>query len=412
MRVMIAAGGTGGHVYPGIAVYRALQRSGQAVEALFVGAKSGVEKRIFEELDLPNVLLPGRGVRGTSLASKLVSPFLLLFSVARGVKEILSFRPDVVIGTGGFASVAIVAASVLCRKRSVLQEQNSVPGMANRVLSRFANLVLLSYTESRSFFGSAVRCEVVGNPLRLDVVAGREAGCGFFELRGDLPTVFVFGGSRGAHSINEAVKAAVKNIVSRREVQFVILTGENDYAGLADELRPFEKLVRVMPFLERIEHAYSVADVAVARAGASSVFELAAFGVPTIFVPYPYAADDHQRRNVRELEKFDAAVVIDNHMLDGARLETMIESLLDDEARRAGMSKRMRGWARADAADAAAKLIVDLVERSRLSHTRVTPDGTKTSRSERGPEQVGAGGPRSLSSSRTHVPLPEWANNA
>jgi UDP-N-acetylglucosamine--N-acetylmuramyl-(pentapeptide) pyrophosphoryl-undecaprenol N-acetylglucosamine transferase len=369
---MIAGGGTGGHVYPGIAIYHALKRLGDGVDVLFVGAKSGVENRIFKDLDLPHVLLSGRGVRGTALLSKLTSPFVFLSSLLRAVKEILSFNPDVVVGTGGFASVAVVAASVVCGKKRVLQEQNSVPGLANRVLSRFAHLVLLSYRESRGFLPEGVRCDVIGNPLRVKPCKDRDEAFAFFDLDGTLPTVLVFGGSRGAHAINEAARTAAKSILSKREVQFVFLTGTNDYAAVRADLEPLASHIRVLPFLEQIGNAYGIADLAVSRAGASAVFELAAFGVPSIFVPYPYAADDHQARNVAELVDMDAAVIVEDRRLNAETLEAMIFALLDDGNRREGMARKLQAWAPRDADVEAAVRIREVtgLERSEFAHRR------------------------------------------
>ena len=363
MRVMIAGGGTGGHVYPGIAIYEALRRRGGDVDVLFVGAKSGVERKILEEAGLPHVLLSGRGVRGASLVGKLTSPFIFFSSMIRAAREIRRFGPDVVIGTGGFASVSVVAASIVLGRRRVLQEQNSVPGMANRWLSRFADLVLLSYEESKAYF-SNVRTEVVGNPLRVPRETSRSASYEFFGLKSDLPTVLVFGGSRGARAINEAAQIAAHHILEHQQVQFVMLTGANEYDSVASAMRDCGDLVRVYPFLNEIEHAYAVADVAVARAGASSVFELATARVPSIFVPYPYAADDHQKKNVAALEKADAVRVIDNSDLEGAALAEIIQSLLDDEALRRSMAERMGEWVRPDAADAAAEHVAAVASRS------------------------------------------------
>ena len=366
LRVMIAGGGTGGHVYPGIAIYRAMKRVGGDVQVLFVGAKAGVEARIFEELGLDHILLSGRGVRKTGLAAQMTSPFLLGAGIARGIREIQAFKPDVVIGTGGYASVAIVAAAVLCRRRRVLQEQNSVPGMANRVLSRFADLVLLSYDESRSFFSRSTPCAVVGNPLRVEPRAKPDEAYEYFQFKPTLQTVLVFGGSRGARAINNAAMAAIKSILARREVQFVVLTGENDFETVSTKLERHSAYVRVYPFLEAIGHAYSIADIAVSRAGASAVFELAAFGIPSIFVPYPHAADDHQRKNVTSLEKRAAAVIVDNDRLDGDTLDTMILTLLDDGPRRREMSQRLLEWSPKDADVAAARKILSVVDGGQL----------------------------------------------
>lgn len=376
LRIMIAGGGTGGHAYPGIALHRALERRLDEVDVLFVGAKAGVEGAIFRDLGLPYVLLGGRGVRGASLVSKVTAPFVFLVAAMRGIKEIAAFKPDVVVGTGGFASVAVIVAAVVCRRPRVLQEQNSVPGMTNRMLSRFAHLVLLSYDRSRRFFGEGVHCTVVGNPLRMPAVVDRAAAVEFFGLRVDLPTVLIFGGSRGARSINDAALAAMTRILATREVQFVFLAGRGDAERVKTALAGHDRLIRVYPFLEEIQHAYSAADVAIARAGASSVFELAAFGVPTVFVPYPYAADDHQKENVAELQSTGAARVVEDAALDGDTLEAIIVSLLDDPATRERMAAGMRRWAKTDADELAAKEIIELLgSRHELTRAPLCAEG-------------------------------------
>ncbi|UCH83205.1 MAG: undecaprenyldiphospho-muramoylpentapeptide beta-N-acetylglucosaminyltransferase [Candidatus Latescibacterota bacterium] len=360
MRIMIAGGGTGGHVYPGIAMYDALRRRVRNVEVLFVGARAGVESRIFDDLGLPSVLLPGRGVRGKGLLAKLISPLTLVAGLYHGVREVLSFKPDVVIGTGGYASVAVVAASIICNRKRVVQEQNSVPGMANRVLSRFANLVLLSYEESRKYIRRGVPTAVVGNPIRVKQKPNRSEAMTFFDLDPGVPVVLICGGSRGARSINEASVDAIKRLLERRHIQFIVLSGDLDYNTVRAGLDGYEERVRVYPFLQEMHHAYSAADLAVSRSGASAVFELAAFGVPTVFVPYPYAADNHQKKNVAELGASGAAVVIEDRSCTGEQLETIIETLLDDEEQRGNMRRKTSAWAKADADSLAAEKILDL----------------------------------------------------
>ena len=370
IRVVFAGGGTGGHVYPALAMYESLvERLGpDRVNALFVGVVGGLEKRLLSESrwDVTLQLLPGRGLRGASLANKLKIPFDVARSITMGVRTIRDFRPDVVVGTGGYASVSMVVASIVTATPRILQEQNSVPGLVNRRLARFADLVLLSYEESRSSIAGGVETLVIGNPLRRTPAPDRIAGAKFFGLDPERPTVLVIGGSRGAHSLNTAAIAATQSLLDETDTQFVVLTGERDFAEVASELDGGDRRLVVRSYVDEIHHAYSVADVALARAGASSVFELAAFGVPTIFVPYPYAADNHQRLNVEPLRKLGAAVVIEDAELDGDRLSIEIRALLEDDLRRAKMSSAMKGWVREDAADEAAGRIIGLVKKNAL----------------------------------------------
>lgn len=371
LRVMFAGGGTGGHLYPAIAMYESLKETCPDLDVLFVGARSGLESRLLSSLGLPLVLLPGRGVRGASLGRKLRLPFELVSGVFQGIHTILTFRPDVVVGTGGYASVAIVVASVLCQKPRVLQEQNSVPGLANRRLSRFANMILLSYEESKGFLTTDTPAEVIGNPLRKTPEKDRATGARFLGLDPNRPTALIVGGSRGAHSLNVAGSAAAEILIKESELQFIFLTGEGDFDTVADSFSECRDRVAVTAYLEEIHHAYSACDVAVARAGASSVFELAAFGVPTIFVPYPHAADDHQRLNVEPLRQAGGAVVIVDSDLSGERLAGEIKALIDAPDRRDDMERILADWVKMDAAERAAELILEVVKKNGKRHGEV-----------------------------------------
>jgi UDP-N-acetylglucosamine--N-acetylmuramyl-(pentapeptide) pyrophosphoryl-undecaprenol N-acetylglucosamine transferase len=366
MRVMIAGGGTGGHVFPGIAIYEALARMDRDLVVLFVGARGGVERKIFSDGGLPHLLLPGRGLRGASFAGRLKTVPSFVAALARAIREIHSFKPDVVIGTGGYASAAVVVAAVLCRRVRVIQEQNSVPGMVNRWLARVSHLVLLSYEESRRFIPRRITCALVGNPLRIKPPDkdARSAGLRFLGLRSDLPVVLIVGGSGGARSLNRHGMAAAKKILARRMTQFVIIAGDRDYRDVLAQTNEYRNDIRVLPFVEEMEKIYGVADVAVSRAGASSVFELAMFRTPTIFVPYPFAADDHQRKNIEALEAMGAVEVIDDADVSAELLEQRITALLDDEAKRRDMSAKLERWAKSDAADKSAEIIAALVKKN------------------------------------------------
>ena len=384
MRVLIAGGGTGGHVYPGIALHRALEKIHSDLEVLFIGARGGVEKGILERLDLPCLFLPGRGLRGKSIGARLVSPFVFKWAVIQASRVILRFKPDIVIGTGGYASVSAVAAAALLGKTRVLLEQNSVPGLANRTLSRIASLTLLSYDGSEQYLPPGARYVVTGNPLRFDPTPSRFDRSRILRSLGlseDRPVVLLFGGSRGAQSINRAGVTAAGRLAGEGKAQFLFLTGERDFDWIQSEIGTGLTGVTLLPFYEEMDKLYAVADLAVARSGASSVTELAAFGVPAVFVPYPYAADDHQLKNARPLQEINAAVILEDSVLDGDSLTGVIRALLNDPGRRRQMTDRMRSWSRPDAADRAAGLIMDLVKKNSGNEVRVqagslfSPDG-------------------------------------
>lgn len=362
LRIVVAGGGTGGHVYPGIAVVERLETLLET-RALFVGARGGVEEKILARAGREFQLLPGYGLRRASAARKLAAPFMLVSGVLRAGRILSAFRPDVVLGTGGYASAAVVVASLAGHTPRVLQEQNSVPGLVNRKLARYAQLMLLGYDESRAWLPASVPSLVVGNPLRRMPSPGRAQAAAFFGLDGARPTVLIVGGSRGAHSLNLAGADTAASLAASRGVQFIILCGAADRAEVERRTQAVSSQVRVLEYLDEMHFAYAASDVAIARSGASSVFELALFGVPSIFVPYPYAADAHQESNAAPLVKAGAAVMVRDADLSAARLVAELDTTFESVERRRAMSEAMRAWSKPDAAERAAEAIVALVKK-------------------------------------------------
>lgn len=362
LRIVVAGGGTGGHVYPGIAVVERLETLLET-RALFVGARGGVEEKILARAGREFQLLPGYGLRRASAARKLAAPFMLVSGVLRAGRILSAFRPDVVLGTGGYASAAVVVASLASHTPRVLQEQNSVPGLVNRKLARYAQLMLLGYDESRAWLPASVPSLVVGNPLRRMPSPGRAQAAAFFRLDGARPTVLIVGGSRGAHSLNLAGADTAAQLAASRGVQFIILCGAADRAEVERRTQAVSSQVRVLEYLDEMHFAYAASDVAIARSGASSVFELALFGVPSIFVPYPYAADAHQESNAAPLVKAGAAVMVRDADLSAARLVAELDTTFESTERRRAMSEAMRAWSKPDAAERAADAIVALVKK-------------------------------------------------
>ncbi|HEX5132410.1 MAG TPA: undecaprenyldiphospho-muramoylpentapeptide beta-N-acetylglucosaminyltransferase [Candidatus Krumholzibacteria bacterium] len=362
LRIIVAGGGTGGHVYPGIAIVEQL-RARVPTDALFVGARGGAEEGILSRAGFAYELLPGYGLRGASLVRRAMFPAVLAAGVARGLGIIASFRPDVVLGTGGYASAAVVIAAILRRCPRVLQEQNSIAGLVNRRLARFADLVLLGYEASLASLPSGVATRVVGNPVRELPRTTRTAAAEFFSLPATRRTILVVGGSRGAHSLNMAAADAAARMAAADDLQFVMLVGRNDRAAVELKTAAVADRVRVLDYLDDMQHAYAIADVAVARSGASSVFELAAFGVPAIFVPYPHAADAHQAGNAIPVVRAGGARMIVDAELSGERLMVELRALLGAPGSLAAMRAAMEAWATPDAARDAADAILELCKK-------------------------------------------------
>lgn len=343
-RVMILAGGTGGHIYPALAVARELGERG--CEVTWMGTQAGMEARLVPAAGIPIDWLSVTGFRGKGMVTKLKAPFTLLRACWQALRILLRRKPDVVLGMGGFvAGPGAVMARVL-RIPLVVHEQNRIPGTTNRILVKCATLVLQAFPGS---FPSVQQVRTVGNPLRREIAA---ALAGERLERGRELKVLVLGGSQGAAALNRFVPEALAMVGAIRVLH---QTGE---AMRAETQALYQRLgidARVVAFIDDMAEAYRWADLAVCRAGAMTVSELAAAGLPSILVPYPYAIDDHQTQNARYLSDAGAAVLIPQSELTPERLSHEL-SLLNDRQRLGEMSRQARALAKLDAA----RIVADL----------------------------------------------------
>jgi UDP-N-acetylglucosamine--N-acetylmuramyl-(pentapeptide) pyrophosphoryl-undecaprenol N-acetylglucosamine transferase len=347
MRVIFAGGGTGGHLFPGLAVAREFQRRDPTTEILFVGTKQGIEFRVLPKAGFRLETLTVRGLKGRGMRGLFDALYGVPAGVVRSLAVIKKFRPDCVIGLGGYASGPVLLAAKLIGIRCAIMEQNLRPGFTNKILSRLVNRVFTSYGKSVEYFPRA-RVIETGNPVRwqkLPEVPRR----GKFSL-------LVFGGSAGARRINFALVDALKQLTDlQSELSVVHQTGELDYTAIKEAYAtlPFE--AEVTPFIDKMDEAYARADLVLCRAGATTVAELTAFGKAAIVVPYPYAIYDHQRGNAQALQERGAAEMILDQVLDGQILSERIRSYVADR----GGIDRMASAARAMGRPQAAARIVD-----------------------------------------------------
>ena len=362
LSVLIAGGGTGGHLYPGIAVARELMSRRSDVRVTFVGTASGIETRVIPREGLSLTLIRSAGLKGKSLPSIVRGIGLLPLSASDAWRVISSTRPSVVIGVGGYSSGPVVALAALRGIPTLLMEQNAMPGLTNRTLARVARAAAVTYEESLAFFGG--KGFVAGNPVRPEFfdethVSGDDKGA--YDEHGSpqhAARVLVFGGSQGAHAINVAMVAAAPQLAAvTPRLAITHQTGERDVEMVRDGYRRAGLEARVEPFLFAMHGEMKAADVVVCRAGATTIAELAASGVAAILIPLPTATDDHQRKNAAALVRQGAAMMIEQRELTGDRLADAIVSLATDGARRHALKQAVRGFARRDAA----KLIVDKV---------------------------------------------------
>jgi UDP-N-acetylglucosamine--N-acetylmuramyl-(pentapeptide) pyrophosphoryl-undecaprenol N-acetylglucosamine transferase len=352
MKVMIAGGGTGGHVYPGIAVAEELKRLHPRAELVFVGGRRGLEAQAVPESGFRIRFIVTRGFPRRAWWRWPAAIVANAVGLLQALAAVASERPDVVLGTGGYVSGPICLAAVVLRRPLLLQEQNSIPGLANRWLARVADEVHLSFTEARAYFRRKDNLRVTGNPVRTYILGGdRTTALREFGLAEGKPTVFVFGGSRGAHRINQAAIETMQTLKGRVDVQFILQTGREDFEWARQVVEAEQLPARVMTFLRQIHQAYAAADLVVCRSGAMTLAEIAACGTPAILVPYPYAAHNHQEINANNLVERGAAVLILDRELTGERLAREVAHLLSDRQALRRLSAHARTFARLDAAE-------------------------------------------------------------
>jgi len=356
IRVVIAGGGTGGHLFPGIAVARELLRRCPDARITFAGTARGIEARVIPREGLDLDLLRSAGLKGTTLAARIRGVLLLPFS-AFDAWAILSRRsPDLVIGVGGYSSGPVVLLAAARRIPTLLLEQNAVPGLTNRLLAYAVTAAAVTFDSTAGYFGR--RAIVAGNPVRPEFLsephrpAPRAAG---------PPRILIFGGSQGAHAINMAmVEAAPQLALHAGGLAITHQTGERDLELVRDGYRRAGIEARVEPFLFTMDREMNAADLVVCRAGATTIAELTAAGRPALLVPLPTAADDHQRRNAEVLAAAGAAEIVDQKALTGAALAARIAALIGDAARLDSMAAAARRLARPDAARVIADKALDL----------------------------------------------------
>lgn len=346
---MIACGGTGGHLFPGIAVAQEAGRRGwetmlliseKQIDALAV---QGHAELRFEKV--PAVAMP------KLLSLKMVKFLWRVWQTKRHCRKLLlDFKADAVLGMGGFTSLPPVWAGRSLGLRTFVHESNAVPGKANRLTARFCTGVLLGLAACAKFF-PAGRTTVTGTPLRTALLEKpeRAAALAFFGLNPDKQTVLVMGGSQGARGVNRAVVEALPCLADAG-VQVLHITGPGEFETLQQAYAASPVKATVVPFCQDMGLAYAAADVAVSRSGASSLTELSAFGLPVILVPYPTAADDHQRRNAEVFTSAGAALAVEESALGGGKLGDLLTGLLADAAERSRLAAAMQGLAPADAA--------------------------------------------------------------
>jgi len=363
VRVLIAGGGTGGHLYPGIALARELQRRDPSAHVSFVGTAQGIEARVVPREKFALDLIRVSGLKGKSRLERSIGFSLLPLAAIDAWRVVAKQRPDVVVGVGGFASGPVVAIAALVGYPTMLLEQNALPGITNRLLAHVVRAAAVNFEAALAYFPRTGF--VAGNPVRPEFFpAQNEEANDRFTQPHDAARVLIFGGSQGAHAINVAmVEAAARLAASGIRLAITHQTGERDLDLVRAAYERAGLAARVEAFIFQIDGEMKAADVVICRAGATTLAELAASATPAILVPLPTATDDHQRKNAEVVEKAGGAIVIDERNLSGDAVAGLLKELMTDRNRLARMSAAARTLARPDAAERIADRVEQLSKR-------------------------------------------------
>ena len=358
MRIMITGGGTGGHTSPATAILEELRRRDPRLLALWVGHSGGVEERVAKNAGVPFRGLPVEGWPRRKTPRMAWTLLKLAWSGFRAATWLWRFRPQAVIGVGGYVSLPLVWAAQRLGFPTFLHEQNKRLGMANRLCAARATRIFLSYPDTIGDYPAA-RATVVGNPVRSGFInpPGQKAARLKFGLDPDVPVLLVSGGSQGARTLNRAVLGMAGNF-SPRELQIIWMTGRPDHADMQEKAAPWKDHVQVHPFIEDMPAACAAADLIVSRAGASSTAEIAVLGMPSVLVPVPFATENHHDHNARAFVDAGAAILLLDSECDPVGLEKVIRELLGDPARLEAMGHAAKSLAKPMAAETVVEEII------------------------------------------------------
>lgn len=358
MKLIIAGGGTGGHLFPGIAVAEEFLSRDPSNQVLFVGTERGIEARAVPAAGYKLEIISAAGIRGKGTFSQIKGGAMMLYGYAQSRKILKQFRPDMVLGVGGYASLPMVLAARGMQIPRYIHEQNAIPGQTNRLLSRFATRAFITLEESAAYFPKDSTL-LTGNPLRRQILDAVGINKIITKTAKESPNIFhlfIFGGSQGAHAINVAMVAAAP-ILKNSGIKMLIThqTGEKDCSEITDAYNRAAVQADVKPFINDMAAEYAKSDLIICRAGATTIAETTACGKPCLFIPFPHAVDDHQRKNAEALLKKDACFMMLERELSGQSLADMILKLAEGRQLLQRTGELAFTLARLDAA----KIIVD-----------------------------------------------------
>jgi UDP-N-acetylglucosamine--N-acetylmuramyl-(pentapeptide) pyrophosphoryl-undecaprenol N-acetylglucosamine transferase len=345
LKVLISGGGTGGHIYPGISLACEIKGRDTNNDILFVGTERGLESKLIPREGFKIEKIKAQGIKRKVCFENLTAIVIFLVSLFQSYKIIKKYKPDVVIGTGGYVSGSVVLMAAILGIPTFIHEQNVIPGITNKFLSRITKATFLSFNQSKKYFNNKVKLIFTGNPLRFkNVKQGRDKDYKKFNLDSSRKTILVLGGSKGAASINRAVLGGIDLIkeVIKNDWQVLLISGQDDYDNIMKMVREDHKIFSVESYLHDIEKAYSLADLIICRAGATTLAEIGAYGLPAILIPYPYATHNHQEVNARIFAREKAAMLILEKDLSDKKLAQVLLDMLKDKNRLEMMARKSK----------------------------------------------------------------------
>lgn len=362
MRVLVSGGGTGGHIYPAVSLVKYIQRKHPDAEFMYVGTKKGLESKIVPDQGIPFETVEIQGFKRSLSLSNFKTVYLFLNSISQAKKIIKEFKPDIVIGTGGYVCGSVVYAAHKLKIPTIIHEQNSVAGVTNKFLARYVDKIGICFSDVAKDFPEK-KVVMVGNP-RAQEVANIEKSSILeeYDLKSDIPTVLIFGGSRGALTINQGILESLSEFQGK-PYQILYASGEiyyKDVEAAWSNLVGEKSNVKVVPYIKNMEQVLANVDLVIGRAGATSIAEITSLGLPAVLVPSPNVTNDHQTKNAQSLVDKNAAVMIKNADFTKETLVPIIDELMLDENKRLNMANSSKKEGIQDATDRMYHLITEL----------------------------------------------------
>lgn len=364
MKYLISGGGTGGHIYPALAILNEIKLNDKDAEILYVGTKEGLEAKLIPKEGINFRTIRVEGIPRSLNKDSFIALRELLYGLKESGKIIKEFKPDIVIGTGGYVCGPVVFQATRKKVPTLIHEQNAFPGITNKILSRFVDRVAVTFEESVKYFKYPDRVIKTGNPIRQEILkVDKGEAYKKLGLNPNKATILCFGGSGGQRSLNESIKNMLKSLKTI-DFQLIHITGERFYEEFMEEIKPLNlnlKDIKILPYLYEMAEALNITDLIVTSAGAITLAEVSSIGIPSILIPKAYTAENHQEYNARSFEKKDAAIVILEKDLNGEKLKEEVVSLLDNPKRLKAMSKNSKSLGKTDAASEIYNIIKTII---------------------------------------------------